>query len=75
MAGKATWAYTSVNKMDPNQVAGMDAETIKTVMDLIFRVMGPKAEAVATITGYWDPNLPIKMMTERAGRLCALYKK
>ena len=75
MAGKATWPYTSVKQIDPTQLPGMDEETIKTCMDLIFRVMGPKAEAVATITGYWDPNLPLKMLTERAQRLCALYKR
>ena len=75
MAGKAAWPFLAITKMEPANIQGMDLDTIKKAMELIFRVMGKNAELVATVTGYWNLNLPLNVITERAKRLCALYKR
>ena len=75
MAGKAAWPYLAIKQFEPANIPGMDIETIKKAMDLIFRVMGKNAKEVAVTTGYWNLDLPLNVVTERAKRLCALYKK
>ena len=75
MAGKAAWPYLAVKQLEAANIPGMDLETILKAMELIFRVMGKNVEQVATITGYWNPDLPLNVLTERAKRLCTLYQR
>ena len=48
---------------------------LEKFMAQFFTVMGKNCENFATLTGYWDTNIPLKGLGERAEELCRLFKK
>ena len=77
--GKPFWPHLALTFPDRESpladLRSAPKAEIMSFMDKFFAVMGKNCENFATLTGYWDTNIPLKTLGERAEDLCKLFKK
>ena len=76
--GKPFWPHLALTLPDGfvlSELRNATKEEVIDFMEQFFTVMGKNCENFAILTGYWDTNVSMKSLGERAEELCKLYKK
>ena len=77
--GKPFWPHLALtfpkDECPLSELRTASKAEITSFMNQFFTVMGKNCEIFAILTGYWDTNISIKSLGERAEELCKLYKR